>query len=55
MVGRFLLGEYRPDDLVEEATRLAGREELKVKGVYIYTFNQLENTERWRRDALSRT
>ena len=53
MVGRFLLGEYRPDDLVAEATRLAARPELKVKGVYIFTFNQLENTERWRRSILT--
>lgn len=51
MAGRFLLGEYRPDDLVEEVARLARCRDLKVKGVYIYTFNQLENTECWRREA----
>jgi methylenetetrahydrofolate reductase (NADPH) len=49
MLGRLLLrGSVGPDHL------LAGLAGADVAGLHVYTFNELTETERWRRQALAR-
>jgi methylenetetrahydrofolate reductase (NADPH) len=45
---RRLAGAFTPDDLVRS---LAAQ---SVAGLHFFTFNELERTERWRREALTR-
>ena len=50
----FMPGGYSPDALVEGMTASLGDPERKVRGFHIYTFNEVEKTERWRLGALER-
>ena len=50
----FMPGGYSPDALVEGMTVSLGDPERKVRGFHIYTFNEVEKTERWRLGALER-
>jgi methylenetetrahydrofolate reductase (NADPH) len=50
----FMPGGYSPDALVEGMTASLGDPERRVRGFHIYTFNELEKTEAWRRGALER-
>jgi len=50
----FLPGGYRPDRLVEGLTSTIGDPWSRVWGFHIYTFNELGNTEAWRRGLLER-
>ena len=45
-------GGYSPDDLVEKLAPYAGDRDYDIVGLHIYTFNQVESTERWRRRML---
>ena len=54
MMMRFLSGGYRPDHLVEAIGQLAKDPALGITGLHIFTFNQVENTERWRQDWLAK-
>jgi methylenetetrahydrofolate reductase (NADPH) len=45
-------GGYSPDALVENVS--LGEAERNVRGFHVYTFNEVEKTERWRRAALKR-
>jgi methylenetetrahydrofolate reductase (NADPH) len=49
-----LLGGYKPDELLEQLTPTLADETNNVAGFHIYTFNQLEKTERWRKDILQK-
>jgi methylenetetrahydrofolate reductase (NADPH) len=49
-----LLGGYKPDELLENLNEPLNNETSKVAGFHIYTFNQLEKTERWRKDTLQK-
>jgi len=49
----FMPGGYSPDALVAGVT--LGDPESKVRGFHVYTFNEVEKTEAWRREALERT
>jgi methylenetetrahydrofolate reductase (NADPH) len=49
----FLPGAYQPDDLVDGLSSLLGEPAVDVRGFHIYTFNQVERTESWRRRALA--
>jgi methylenetetrahydrofolate reductase (NADPH) len=52
---RLLLpGGYNPDDLVEELGPYLGDSDRGVEGFHIYTFNEVKDTEAWRREVLSR-
>ena len=42
-----LLGGYKPDEILTN-------ESSNIAGFHIYTFNQLEKTERWRKDTLQK-
>jgi methylenetetrahydrofolate reductase (NADPH) len=55
LLARLLLrGRYRPDALIERLTPEIADAQNKIAGFHVYTFNELEATERWRREALSR-
>lgn len=52
---RLLLpGGYSPDDLVKELGSYLGDPNRGVYGFHIYTFNEVEKTEAWRREMLDR-
>ena len=50
----FMPGGYSPDALIEGVSTSVGDPERKVRGFHIYTFNEVEKTEAWRREALER-
>jgi methylenetetrahydrofolate reductase (NADPH) len=45
-------GTYTPDHLVDGLVPYASDPEYDVRGLHIYTFNQVSDTETWRRDRL---
>jgi methylenetetrahydrofolate reductase (NADPH) len=49
-----LVGGYKPDGLLEQLTSTLADETKNVAGFHIYTFNQLEKTERWRKEILQK-
>ena len=54
LVGRLLRsgGFYRPDSLLDQLAPLYGDPVADVRWVHLYTFNQVETTEAWRRRYL---
>jgi methylenetetrahydrofolate reductase (NADPH) len=50
----FLPGGYSPNRLVERLTPSFGRPGTNLAGFHVFTFNELEKTEAWRRDWLAR-
>ncbi|MBX6355552.1 MAG: methylenetetrahydrofolate reductase [Micromonosporaceae bacterium] len=51
---RFLLpGGYRPDRLARRLATAATRAGTHIRGLHIFTFNELRGTEAWRRELLS--
>jgi methylenetetrahydrofolate reductase (NADPH) len=54
-VGRLLRsgGFYRPDGLLDELAPLFGDPVADVRWVHLYTFNQVETTDAWRRRYLN--
>lgn len=43
---------YHPDPLVERlAVHMAERPSLGIKGLHLYTFNEVATTDLWRRDS----
>jgi methylenetetrahydrofolate reductase (NADPH) len=50
----FLPGGYSPYKLVERLTPSFGRPGTNLAGFHVFTFNELEMTEAWRRDWLAR-
>ena len=53
LVGMLLKpGGYSPDELVEKLAPYAGDGHYDIAGVHLYTFNQVESTERWRQRML---
>lgn len=50
-----LLRPYAPDDLVASLAPLAEDSELGVRGLHIYTFNQVEATLEWHSSKLAAT
>jgi methylenetetrahydrofolate reductase (NADPH) len=53
---RFLVpGGYNPDRLLERAAAVLAAPESAVAGLHLFTFNQLQEAEQWRRAALERT
>jgi methylenetetrahydrofolate reductase (NADPH) len=54
LIGMLLkLGGYSPDRLAERLAAYAGDEHYDILGLHLYTFNQVEATERWRQRMLS--
>jgi len=53
LVTRFLKpGGYSPDELVKELAPYVGDQDYNIAGFHIYTFNQVDTTEKWRRKTL---
>jgi methylenetetrahydrofolate reductase (NADPH) len=52
---RMLRPRYRPDTLIGELTPWALRPESGVAGFHVYTFNEVEPTERWWRALQTRS
>jgi methylenetetrahydrofolate reductase (NADPH) len=50
----FLPGGYRPDRLVERLARRLPEPGNGLQGFHLFTFNELERTESWRRAMLAR-
>ena len=48
-------GGYSPDRLLDRAAAVLTAPESRVAGLHIFTFNQLQQAEQWRRAALERT
>lgn len=48
----FKPGGYSPDDLVRRLAPYLGDRAYNIAGFHIYTFNQVENTEKWRQQTL---
>jgi methylenetetrahydrofolate reductase (NADPH) len=49
---RFLRGGFSPDPLVDGLGPLLGDPDGKLAGFHVFTFNDVEDTERWRRKRL---
>lgn len=47
-------GGYNPNALLRNLKPTFADAELNVQGLHIYTFNELEKTEKWRREKLER-
>jgi methylenetetrahydrofolate reductase (NADPH) len=45
-------GGYNPDGLVKELAPYVGDRDYNIVGFHIYTFNQVESTEKWRQQTL---
>ena len=45
--------DYKPDKLLGDIAPYLSDEHYDIKGFHIYTFNQVENTEKWRRTFLA--
>ena len=45
---------YKPDDLLVELAHHLDDEALNIGGFYLFSFNQLEDTLRWRAEILER-
>ena len=53
VLARFLKpGGYNPEELVENLAPYAGDLDYDIGGFHVYTFNQVESTEKWRRQIL---
>ena len=48
-----LMGGYKPDELLEELGTAFEDKSCNIEAFHVYTFNQLEKTERWRKEKLS--
>ncbi len=51
-LSRLLTRRFNPDRLVRDLGATAADPEARVAGFHIYTFNEIERTERWRRQTL---
>jgi sarcosine oxidase, subunit beta len=49
----FKSGGYSPDGLVRELVPYVGDQDHNIIGFHVYTFNQIESTEKWRREILN--
>lgn len=47
-------GKYTPDELVEGIAPYADDPDYDIRGLHIYTFNQVPDLESWRRERLGR-
>jgi methylenetetrahydrofolate reductase (NADPH) len=52
LLSRLLTRRFTPEGLVRELAPTAADPEARVAGFHLYTFNEVERTERWRRQTL---
>ncbi len=53
IIRRLLRPDYRPDRLVEALAPYVAKESYAVRGLHVYTFDQIAETEQWRKKLLS--
>ena len=53
-ISRLLIRQFKPDRLLRDLTPAVADPALGVAGFHLYSFNEVERTERWRRAALAR-
>ena len=53
LVRRLLRPDYRPDRLVAALAPYLVKESYGVRGLHVYTFDQIAETERWRKKLLA--
>jgi methylenetetrahydrofolate reductase (NADPH) len=53
-LSRLATKQFTPDRLLDGVARVASEPDANVGGFHLYTFNEVERTERWRRAALER-
>jgi methylenetetrahydrofolate reductase (NADPH) len=53
-ISRLMTRRFRPDRLLDGLGPVAADPAARVAGVHLYTFNEVERTERWRRSVLAR-
>jgi methylenetetrahydrofolate reductase (NADPH) len=53
-MSRLVTRQFKPDRLVRELVPCATDPAARVAGFHLYTFNEVERTERWRRQMLER-
>ena len=51
---RVITRTFTPDALIRGLAPLYGDQEAAIGGFHLYTFNELERTERWRRGMIER-
>jgi methylenetetrahydrofolate reductase (NADPH) len=49
-----LRGRYMPTELLQELAPTFADPAARIRGIHVYTFNELERTERWRRELVER-
>jgi methylenetetrahydrofolate reductase (NADPH) len=55
LLGRMITARpYQPDDLLAGIQRYLGEAELHIPGFHLFSFNDVERTERWRQETLKR-
>jgi len=50
----FRPGGYEPSRFVQAMAPIMAQPELRIAGLHVFTFNEIEPTERWRREMLAR-
>ena len=53
-VKRLMTRTFAPDALIAGLAPTFGDPEANVGGFHVYTFNEVERTERWRRETIAR-
>lgn len=53
-MSRLITRQFKPNGLVRDLTPTLADPAMNVAGFHMYTFNEVEKTERWRRRALAR-
>jgi methylenetetrahydrofolate reductase (NADPH) len=53
-ISRLLTRQFKPDPLLRGLAPTLADPEANIHGFHLYTFNEVERTERWRRRALER-
>ena len=53
IIRQLLRPDYCPDRLVEALAPYFAKESYAVRGLHLYTFDRIEETERWRKKLLS--
>ena len=48
------LKPYQPDELLEGLAPYLADEKLDIPGFHLFSFNDIERTENWRREAIAR-
>jgi methylenetetrahydrofolate reductase (NADPH) len=55
LIGMFLRSPtYKPDSLLKDLEPAMGEERMGIEGLYMFTFNQIDNTVQWSQEQLQR-